>query len=53
MSKVILWFGFILSLIILPFGLFVSNNPRPVVVVFWIVILVGSGYKLFFAPKRA
>ena len=53
MSKVILWAGLIMSIIILLFTAFVANHARPLVVLFWISILINSTYKLFFAqPKQ-
>jgi len=52
MSKLILWFGFLISIIILPFGLFVSKTASPLIIVFWLVILIGSGYKLFFSQSQ-
>lgn len=53
MSKLLLWFGFLLSLFMLPYGLFAAKDAKPVVLLLWAVILVGSAYKLFFkqSPK--
>ncbi len=52
MSKAFLWIGFILSIFFLLFGFFVAENAKPLMLVFWSVILIGSGYKLFFSRPR-
>jgi hypothetical protein len=53
MSKLILWFGFLLSAFLLFFGLFVAQRANPLVLLFWLIIFLGSGYKLFLAgPKK-
>lgn len=48
MSKAILWFGFVLSIFVLFFALFIAESVKPLVLLFWLVILGGSGYRLFF-----
>lgn len=48
MSKLVLWFGFILSICLLSFG-FLTGSGKPLVFLFWIVILLSTGYKLFIA----
>lgn len=52
MSKLLLWFGFILSICFLGVGV-LTGAGKPLVYLFWITILVGSGYKLFFEKRRA
>ena len=52
MSKFILSFGFGLSVFMLVLGLFFASKPNPLVLLLWAVILLGSGYKLFFAAGR-
>jgi|GEM_PF-4088392 len=55
MSKFLLWAGFILSIFFLCLAassvLFLRNTQdvKLWAVVLWLVILLGSGYKLFFA----
>jgi hypothetical protein len=34
------------------FGFFIAENAKPLMFVFWFVILIGSGYKLFFAQAQ-
>lgn len=53
MSKIILWCGFVLSIFFLLFGLFVAENAKPAFLLLWVVILVGSGYKLFFRATKS
>lgn len=53
MSKVILWIGFILSIFFLLFGVFVAENAKPLFFLLWLVILIGSSYKLFIAKSKA
>jgi len=52
MSKAILWVGFVLAIVLLLFGFFVAENAKPLMFVFWLTILFGSGYKLFFAKPQ-
>ena len=52
MSKLILWFGFILSILLLSFALLGAQKVNPFAVALWVVILLGSGYKLFFARSK-
>jgi hypothetical protein len=51
-SKLLLWFGFLMSLFVLPFGLFKAEKANPLALLFWTVILVGSAYKLFFKESQ-
>jgi flagellar motor component MotA len=52
MSKAILWVGFVLAIVLVLFGFFIAENAKPLMFVFWFVILIGSGYKLFFAQAQ-
>jgi hypothetical protein len=52
MSKIILWLGFVLSIIFLFFGLFMAAELKPLTFIIWLIIFVGSGYKLFFGQSR-
>jgi hypothetical protein len=52
MSKLIFGFGFLLSLFRLFVQLVLSAKAMPLVVVFWVVILIGSGYRLFVAKPQ-
>lgn len=53
MSKFILWIGFILSIIMLALGIFNFQNAKPLFLIVWVTIFLGSGYKLFFSsPER-
>jgi hypothetical protein len=51
MSKAFLWFGFILSTLFLGISVLTRTAGKPLFYVLWITILVGSGYKLFFAKR--
>jgi hypothetical protein len=52
MSKAILWIGFILSIVLLTYGLFISQSAKTFPIILWSVIFLGSGYKLFFSPSK-
>lgn len=52
MSKLILWVGFILSIVLLLFGIFFAEKANPLAFILWITILIGTGYKLFFVTAQ-
>lgn len=52
MSKAILWVGFLLSILLLTYAIFISQNANLFPIILWSVILLGSGYKLFFSPAK-
>jgi hypothetical protein len=52
MSKIILWLGFILSIVLLTYGIFISQSAKLFPIVLWSIIFLGSGYKLFFSPAK-
>ena len=49
MSKFILWFGFLLSFFMLFIGFTSAQGGKSAVSLLWIIIVLGSGYKLFFS----
>jgi hypothetical protein len=52
MSKVILWIGFIASLLFLPLAILNFLNGKIFPVILWSIIFLGSGYKLFFSSSK-
>ena len=53
MSKVFLWFGLLLSAFMLFLQFSSSEGAKLYVVAFWVLILLGCGYKLFLAKPTA
>jgi len=52
MSKILLWFGFLLSIPMLLLGISDLANTKVWVLALWSIIFVGAGYKLFFAKAK-
>jgi hypothetical protein len=53
MSKVFLWFFFVLSIAFVGYGLFLAERTF-LGIYFWALVLIGTGYKLFFSrtPRK-
>lgn len=47
MSRIFLWFGLVLAVLMLLMGLTHLDTAKPYVIVFWLVIGIGAAYKLF------
>ena len=52
MSKLLLWFGFLLSIPMLAFAILAPENAKLWAVALWVTIFLGAGYKLFFAKAK-
>lgn len=52
MSKFFIWFGFLLSIFMLFVSFTSAQGGKSATSLLWILIFLGSGYKLFFSKSN-